>query len=157
MRNRILEIVVFLMDFMRQHQGHQSSGEDLSSALKNMGYSEHEITMAYSWFLEKFDDTPEQYFSSFPSTHHSNRILTSSERSRISSDAYGCLIKLLNMALINDEQFEFILERAAIFESETIALDQIKLIASSIVFEDIDDFDSLPLFDVKSDQSRMVN
>lgn len=145
------------MDFMRQHRGHQSSGEDLSSALKNMGYAEYEITTAYNWFLDKFDDTPEQYFSSFPATHLSNRILTPVERGRISPDAYGFLIKLMSMSLINDEQFEFILERTAMFESESIALDQIKMIVSSVVFEDLDDLDNLSILDVRSEQTRLVN
>ena len=55
MRNRILEIVVFLMDFMREHSEQQAAPDDISLELKDMGYSEQEIDTAYNWFLEQFN------------------------------------------------------------------------------------------------------
>ena len=64
MRNRILEIVLFLMDFMRDNEDHKSAPDELSSALQNMGYSEQEITTAYTWFLDQYNGATEQYFSS---------------------------------------------------------------------------------------------
>lgn len=145
------------MDFVRRSGEREPKPDDLSSALRSMGYSEHEISTAYSWFLEKLDDTPEKCFSSFPGAHNSNRILTVWERMRISPKAYGFLIKILNMSLINDEQLEAILERTAAFEVESITLDQMKLIASSIVFDNLNEFETLPIFDSRNDQSHLVN
>ena len=66
MRDRILEIVVFMVDFIQEKKGQMSSTEELSSTLKTMGYSDLEISSAYAWLMERFDDSPEKYFSDFP-------------------------------------------------------------------------------------------
>ena len=73
MRNRILEIVVFLMDYIRDEHEQQSEADDVSIALKNLGYSEPEIGAAYSWFLDQFKGTPEQFFSEFPQSSSPQR------------------------------------------------------------------------------------
>ncbi len=157
MRNRILEIVVFLMDYMKDEQDRQAESDDVSNALRNLGYSEQEIGAAYSWFLDQFKGAAEQFFSKFPEKHSSQRILTESERMYVASEAQGFLIKLLDSSIINDEQFESILERAIFFAGEPITLEQMKIIASAVVFNEADDLESPALLRPVNDQSHLVN
>ena len=157
MRNRILEIVVFLMDYIHDEHEQQSEADDVSMALKNLGYSENEIGAAYSWFLEQFKGTPEQYFSEFPKNRSSQRILTSSERTSITPEAQGLLMKLLNSVVVNNEQFESIVERATFFATEPITLEQMKIIASAVVFHETDDQDRPSLIGPSDDQMHLVN
>ncbi len=145
------------MDFMRDNEDHKSAPDELSSALQNMGYSEQEITTAYTWFLDQYNGATEQYFSNFPARHGSIRVLTEAERLRISPEAYSFLIKLLDSNVITDEQLEMIIERITFFNAEPMSLDQIKLIASAVVFDDFDGFEDQSLIDIRADQPTSVN
>lgn len=157
MRSRILEIVVFLMDLMRDNQDQLSDGDDFSDALEDMGYSEQEIDTAYNWLMEQFNGVPQKFFSEFPKSHSSQRVLTARERMHITPEAYGFLLKLLQGALITGEQLESIIERATFFDSEQVTLEQMKFISSSVVFKDNDEVDHLGLLDVRNDRFNSVN
>jgi len=139
LRNRILEIVVFLMDYLRENGGPVGEVDDLSEQLTEMGYSDIEISSAYSWILEKMDRTPETCYSGFPANHASARVLTAEERGQLSPEAYGFLIKVRYLGLVDGEQLESILDRLALLGSAPVALDQVKLLASSILFRDGED------------------
>ena len=157
MRNRILEIVVFLMDFMREHSEQQAAPDDISLELKDMGYSEQEIDTAYNWFLEQFNTSIEEYYADFPENGSSIRILTNEERHQLSAEAYGFLLKLLNNQIIDPEQFESILERVVLLVGEPINLDQMKIIVSSVLFREIDQFEVDTFFDTPIDSSTSLH
>ena len=93
MRNRILEIVVYLMDHIQEHRGQIIDIEDLSANLRGLGYTENEISSAYSWLVDRFEASGDNFFSSFPEEHCSTRILTDYERYMFTPDAYGFLLK----------------------------------------------------------------
>jgi len=137
MRNRILEIVVFLMDYLQQGAGDNFQADEISDTLEQMGYSDNEIDSAYKWMLDRINETPETYFSKFPKEPMAHRILTPIERQQISSDAYGFLIKLRNLGLVNDEQFESSLERASQLGQYPVVESQMKLLVSSVVFPEL--------------------
>ncbi len=157
MGNRILEIVVYLMDHMWENQGRLPSVDDLSPDLKNRGYSDSEISSAYSWVMDRYESAHETYYSRFPQVHSSNRVLTVEERSRFTPTAFGFLVRLINLRLIDDEQLESILERGALFGPETVNIDQVKLVVSAVVFEEFGDTEGFSLFDSHIDPSSRIN
>ena len=140
MRNRILEIVVFLMDFLQHGAGGNFRPDEISSTLEEMGYSDNEINSAYKWMLERLNDTPETYFSKFSKVPFSHRILTATERHQISPEAYGFLLKLRNFSLIDDEQFEASIERAIQLGNYPVSENQMKLLVSSVLFPELGGF-----------------
>lgn len=138
MRNRILEIVVFLMDYLQQ--GNVAGSflpDEISSTLEQMGYSDNEISSAYRWMLDRINDVPEACYSKFAKSPISNRILTPIERQQISPDAIGFLMKLKNFSLIDDEQLESSIERAVQLGTFPVTESQMKLLASSILFPEL--------------------
>lgn len=145
------------MDYMREDHVLPSESDDFSTTLRTMGYSDNEISSAYFWLMNRFDNAPEQLFSEFPAIHYSNRILSTAERARMTTDAYGFLIKLLNHSLIDTEQFEMILDRAAVFGTDPISSEQVKLVASSVVFRESDDFSGDDMDDNISNSSILIN
>jgi len=145
------------MDYMRDSKGCLSESEDFSTTLKTMGYSDNEISSAYFWLWNRFDNSPEWLYSEFPKVHMTNRVLTAAERVRMTTEAYGFLLKLLNLSLIDSEQFETVLERVSVFGGDPVSFDQIKAIASALVFLEFDEFGSVEQFDIKSDRLKMVN
>ncbi|MDD5425502.1 MAG: DUF494 family protein [candidate division Zixibacteria bacterium] len=157
MRNRILEIVVYLMDHIQEHRGQIIDVEDLSAHLRSLGYTENEISSAYSWLVDRFESTSENFYSDFPEIHCSNRILTDYERFQFTPEAHGFLIKLLNQNLIDDEQFETVLERGAIFNPKPITEEQIKLIVSSVIFNDMNEFEGVLHYEINPDKSHSIN
>jgi uncharacterized protein Smg (DUF494 family) len=157
MRNRIFEIVVYLIDYMQGDPGRFAATDEVWEELEAQGYSEDEISSAYSWLLKRFDSSPQRFFSSFPKEHSSHRILTVTERSQLTTEAYGFLIKLLNRNLINDEQFEAILDHVSAYGPKPSTLDHIKVIATSVVFSGWSESDSQAKLDEKSSRSRFLN
>jgi len=140
MRNRILEIVVFLMDHLQHDAVGNFRSDEISNTLEQMGYSDNEINSAYKWMLNRLNDTPETYFAKFSKEPFSHRILTSAERQQISSDAYGFLMKLRNFSLIDDEQFESSIERAIEMGNYPVSESQMKLLVSSVIFPELGGF-----------------
>ncbi len=142
---------------MREHSERQPAPDDISLELKDMGYSDNEINTAYSWFLEQFNSSIEEYYRDFPETVNSIRILTEEERLQLSSESYGFLLKLLNNRIVNSEQFEAILERILLLTGETIDVDRMKIIVSSVLFKEIEQGDVGLFFETTSEQSNFFH
>lgn len=157
MRSRVLEIVVFLMDYLRDKQGRFSGPDEVFDSLEDIGFSQNEISSAYNWLMDKFGASPEQYFAEFPKVAAAGRILSSSERLHITPEAYGLLIKLVNLSLINHEDFEIILDRAMILGTRPIDADQIRMITSAVIFREFDQSGRGSFLDIFSDQNNNVN
>jgi uncharacterized protein Smg (DUF494 family) len=157
MGNRILEIVVYLMDQMRENNGGLPDVEEVSSELRTLGYSQSEIKSAYTWVVDRFDGSSETFFTDFPIEHFSNRVLTPYERLQLPPEAFGFLIKLINLKVIDDEQLEAVLERTLNYGGRPISMDQIKAIASAVLFDEVTEPDAPSVFDSKIDPSLNIN
>ena len=157
MGNRVLEIVVYLMDHMRENNGSLPDMDDISLELLNLGYSDGEISSAYTWVVDRFDGNGETFFTDFPDEHFSNRVLTPYERLQLPPDAFGFLIKLINLKVIDDEQLEAVLERTMTYGTRPVSLEQIKAIASAVLFDEMVEPDAPSVFDAKIDPSLNIN
>lgn len=157
MGDRVLEIVMHLMDHLRDNHGQLSDMDGVFSDLKGLGYTDNEISSAYSWVMDRFDSSDTSFFSQFPEKHYSSRILTNYERHLLTPEAHGFLINLLHHNLIDDEQFESILERSTMFSPKPVTLDQMRLVASAVVFRDFSEFDESGWIDTEGDPSQVIN
>ena len=137
MRNRILEIVVFLMDFLQQGAKENFHPDELSDTLEQMGYSDSEISSAYKWMLERLHGSPEKYFDRYPEKPKSLRLLSSVERQQISPAAFGYVLKLKNLNLITDLNMESILEKASQIGTYPMSESQMKILVSTVVFPEL--------------------
>jgi uncharacterized protein Smg (DUF494 family) len=155
--SRVLEIVFYLMDHFQEPDDQASSISEFSSDLKSLGYSDEEISSAYGWVLDHLSAAGESLYSSFDGQIGSSRILTDQERARMTSDAYGFLIKLSNMGFLSGEQFEKILDRLGIVGSRMVTRDQVKLIASAVLFTQQDQLDSILMADGELDLTTQIN
>lgn len=136
MEDRILEIVVYLMNQLAEERGSLSTIDDMSDDLRSLGFTDKEISSAYIWLLNHFEDYPESFeFHDKDNKCKSLRILSDLERKVISPDGYGYLLQLRTLRLLSTEQFEMILDRCALFTTDPIDLDEIKLYASAALFD----------------------
>lgn len=157
MRNRILEIVVFLMDYMRDRTDRVSGSDELSNILVDMGYSEHEISTAYNWFLDQFNNANEEHYSSFPDSFGSTRIFTDIEQRQLNTEARNFILKLLHTGIINEEQMETVLDRILLLADEPIGIEQIKIVISSIIFKDNEMLESQTFTETNRINPQMIN
>ncbi len=139
MQEKIIEIIVYLVNEMRREK---RLGEIDLSPLKDVGYTDNEITSAFSWLLDKLEvgeslshELPTRLASGSP---HSHRVLHEGERAVISPDAFGFLIQLQELGMLGDMELELIIDRVMMAGYAHVGVSEIKTIAASIMF-DLDD------------------
>ena len=150
-RERIMEILVFLLAEMRSHKA--LTEIDLKP-LSQRGFSENEISTAFSWLFDKialtggFDDSPLLFATPFgnprsidssrPLADGSVRIYHDVESSVIGKDAHGYLLQVHALGLLSDTDMEFIIDRIMMAGVTNAPLDEVKELVASTVF-DFDD------------------
>ncbi len=154
---RILEIVFYLMDSLQENDDHLASLSEYSVELKGLGYSEDEISFAYNWILEHLQSTGENLYTAFPHKSCSSRILSIVERTRLTPEAHGVLLKLFNLGLINNEQLEKIIDRLSMAGPRVVTPAQVKLIASALMFDDRCEIDFSLMGDCDTDLPSQPN
>lgn len=137
MQERVLEILVVLLGEFNRQQGDLLDIGVLSQGFLQQGYTENEINMAFSWLAERlWAHSVEASDEDVEECASGHRILHDIERSILSPEAYGYLIQLRELGLIDVLQMEAIIEQAILMGSEDIGEEDIKAIAASVVFED---------------------
>lgn len=137
MGSRVLEIVVFLMSHIKDHQGRLESIDDISSVLKSNGFTDNEISSAYSWVLDQIQ-AGSQLVLDDGHSNNSFRILSEQERMDFTSEATGYLLQLRHLGLVSDSQIELILEKSVFLGCPPIDLEQIKILIGAMLFRESD-------------------
>jgi Smg protein len=133
--DRVLEIVVLLMSHLKENQGQLDNLEEISDSLKSQGFTDNEISSAYSWVLDQLQvDSQFLYEASAPLT--SFRILSDRERQHFSTKSIGYLLQLKHVGVINEAQMEMVLERGSLIGQSPVDLEQIKIIIGTVLFRD---------------------
>jgi len=131
---RILEIVFYLVQHMRDNNGALMHLDDISRSLKNMGFSENEISSAYGWFLEEVQSRGMQELLDSSTRNIPPRVFSELEKQILDSKTQGFLIQLYKLGLLTGEQFEAIMDRVYLLEPNHVDLNTLKIIAASIIF-----------------------
>ncbi len=150
---RILEIVFYLVEHLRSHNGQIGPFNVISKDLRSRGFTDSEISSAYGWFLEEMQKEGGRISPTVGSAQ-SFRVLSPLELEHFTPDAAGFLIQLLRFRLISPGQFEKIVDKAFLLGSEKIDLPVMKVIAARYVFSSGTAVD-LNLFNL--DGSEVVN
>lgn len=136
MGTNVIDLIVYLVNRMKAGD---SLGDINLESLKT--YNRAEISAAYSWVIQKRESGELESIirhdkrsgKSFPP-----RILHFAERMVISPGAYGFLLELLNLGLIDYAMLEKIIEAVMLNATERVSLDKIKETVSGIIFS-VDD------------------
>jgi uncharacterized protein Smg (DUF494 family) len=103
--------------------------------LREQGYSENEINLAFNYFLLTSGNRQAATTSS------KARVLHPVENVFVSPEAYGHLLKLRALNIIDDGQMERIIEKALTETDHPVGVDEMKRAAYKILFriEETDD------------------
>lgn len=134
MRSNVIDIIVYLVEHIR-------IGESLKeiNMEKLRNYDRSEISAAYSWIMQKERSGElEKVFKRkkmVQNTKTPQRILHIAERMVITPEAYGFLLELMNIGLIDYEDLEKIIEKVMLHSNERVSLDKIKEIVTRSFFD----------------------
>lgn len=141
MQERIIEIIVYLVNEMRNNK---SLGEIDVKVLEEGGYTQAEISSAFSWLFDKLAVSNQVLSHVERQVERSYRILHEVEKMVITPEAQGYLIQLRELGILDDVMLETAIDRAMMSGYSKIGLDETRIIVASLVFE-------------KDDQKRMGN
>jgi len=138
---RVLEIVFFLIDVLKENRQGLGDMHSLSADLREMGYGEDEISRAYRLIADGFDLEPDTLFTAFPEQSGAVRVFTLEERLALTIEAQSFLLRLLHSGLIDLELFETIIEQATFSGEVVVDIDHLKQIAAGLLAIDTADTD----------------
>lgn len=145
MRNSIVDLIVLLARRVRLGE---SLNDIKDESLKN--FDKSEISAAYSWILQKYplpsptQNTGNAYLlaekgskgtSVKPNPDHNHRVLHFAERMLITPEAYGYLLEMVEIGIIDQTVMESVIEKVMFHTSEKITLDQVKKMIAELLFE----------------------
>jgi Smg protein len=134
MRERFLDIVTVIARYIFEEGRGADEEQAITEELVAEGYDPREVAEAFEW-LEQVAATRVGRPEGGALDDSAARVLTPTERLKIHSQAFGFLIRLRQLGLIDGRVLERILERAMDVEAEEIGLDEIRAIAALVIFD----------------------
>jgi uncharacterized protein Smg (DUF494 family) len=131
---KIIEIIVFLLSELKNNK--QLADVDMHK-LENLGYTQNEINTAFSWVYSKIY-AGEKIFTERQKENNSQRFLHDLEQNIISPDAYGYLIQLKELGLINNMDIDLIIDKIMVSSYSRVEEQDMKLIIANYLL-DIDE------------------
>ncbi|RLD17110.1 hypothetical protein DRI50_00195 [candidate division KSB1 bacterium] len=131
-QERIIEIIVYLLQELKRSQV-KGNYSNISKKLVSRGYTENEINFAFSWVFNHFQEKRHAPEESLEYSSRSSRVLHEVEKMVIQPEAHGYLLQLRQLGLLDDYEFELVIEKALTLGTSIITIDDIKTIAGSII------------------------
>ena len=134
MEERIVEIIVYLLNEMQQDRA-QLEKINLTKELLSKGYTDNEINLGFSWICNRSSISPLRKKYDINNYNEDDDHSVSIDKIVISPDAYGYLIHLIKLGVLNDNDVELLAESALSFGKSNIDVEDLKSIVASIIFK----------------------
>lgn len=134
---KIIEIIVYLLSELKNNK--QLAEIDVDK-LSTLGYTENEINTAFSWVYSKIY-AGEKIFADDSKDTKSQRFLHDVEQNVIEPEAYGYLIQLKELGLINNMDVDLIIDRIMVSSFTNVELEDMKMMIASYLL-DLDDMNN---------------
>lgn len=142
-RERIMEIVFFLLAEIKEDK---PLAEIDLKPLSVRGFSEIEISTAFSWLIDKFSEGPEDpIILALPFGKKPNllgptkdgasfRVYHEIESSIIAPEARGFMLQMLELGILTDSDIEFMIDRIMLSGTTNASLEEVKDFVSGMLF-----------------------
>ena len=107
-------------------EGDEFALEDLQDGLASSDVTAEELAAAFDAILSLTESSREELPEPETGSRVGNRVLSLEERSRLTPEAYGYLLGARGAGSIDDEQFEWVLERALASGDRRVGLDEMQ-------------------------------
>ena len=130
MVTRLMDLLVLLVELTQKSD---KSFKELDKELIHLGYSTEEIEQAFFWVSSQWHRADHEVTAEID--RPAFRVLSPWEAVALDTEAYSYLLKLQNLGIIGEDQFERIMHRILPFRGERLGLGDIKALAGAVVFE----------------------
>lgn len=132
---RIIEIIIYVISSLKNSK---VISDDNIRELEMLGYTRSEISTAFSWLAEKVEtvrveDKGMPFFKT-----NGFRILHDFEKDLFTKEAYSELLQYMSLGLLNNEQLEVLLHKAAIANFTSVDSKLLKHFITSIHFDHLE-------------------
>lgn len=131
MKEKVVELLMYIMSEMR---GEKSLGEIDLSDLKSRGYTQSEISQAFSWLLENVQMQQAGSLRTSSRSRGSRRVLHDAEKFVLSTESQGYLIQMREIGLLNEDDLETVIERAMASGYDKLTPAELQEIVASVLF-----------------------
>ena len=133
---RVVGLAMHLLREIRAQRLALDDIEELSDELRGQGYSDSEINAAFDWVYDRVDGVnPSEVIYRADANRKSYRVLHPAERAVITPAAYGQLIEMRDLGMLDLEDFERIIDRALAIGGPMSAED-LRTLIHSYLFEE---------------------
>ncbi|HYF02437.1 MAG TPA: DUF494 family protein [Patescibacteria group bacterium] len=135
MFERIIEIIIYVISELRQ----ETKIQDINLLkLQEMGYSQSEISAAFSWLADRVEMSAQMPNFMKPTdekpSQDSFRILHLAERELFSKEAWGEILEMEQIGLLNSTHIEEIIERCAMAGYKVTDVTEVRNMAAQLLF-----------------------
>jgi uncharacterized protein Smg (DUF494 family) len=133
---RVVGLAMHLLREIREHRMALDEIEDMSEELRGQGYTDSEINAAFDWVYDRVDGVdPSEivYRSGF--SKGSVRVLHPAEKAVLSPEAYGQLIEMQALEMLDMEDVERVLDRVLAIGGPLTVKD-LRTVVHSYLFEE---------------------
>lgn len=131
MKEKVVELLIYIMSEMQDNK--RISDIDLSD-LKTRGYTQSEISAAFSWIYENSELNQQRPASSARASEGSRRVLHEAEKAVLATESQGYLIQLRELGVLDEKDFETVIERAMMAGYERLSVTDLREIVASVLF-----------------------
>jgi uncharacterized protein Smg (DUF494 family) len=131
MHERIVEILLFLVSELKSNK--QLNDIDVSFLTKS-GYTQSEISTAFSWLFERMS-VGQPIATSGAATETSFRFLNEAEKMVISPEGYGYLLQCLQLGLLRNSDIETIIDRIMAAGFSNVGVAEMKSFVAGMLFD----------------------
>ncbi|MEX0602348.1 MAG: DUF494 family protein [Bacteroidota bacterium] len=131
MYERVVEIILFLVSELKTSK--QLSDVDVSLLSRN-GYTQSEISTAFSWLFDRMSVGQHLLGESAANTS-SHRVLHELEKMVINPEAHGYLLQWHELGLLSNGDMETLIERIMAAGFSTVGVDEMKSFIAGMLFD----------------------
>jgi uncharacterized protein Smg (DUF494 family) len=142
MNERLVELIIAIIDRLIDRKVDMGGVEVLTNTLVADGYTVGEINNAFMWLYQAVDESFFEEGGILPrcAPKDTLRMLNEFERTLFTTQAYGYILQLSQLGLLDDLQIEELIERAMYTCADMIEIADIKRIVPSIILESMPGF-----------------
>lgn len=131
MKEKVVEILIYIMS---EIQGDKRLSEIDLTDLKSRGYTQSEISAAFSWLYENMQGSQSNAPLNGRAFLGSRRVLHEVEKLALSTESQGYLIQLCELGVLNDRDLETVIERAMMAGYEKLPVSELRQIIAAVLF-----------------------
>ncbi|HQY21787.1 MAG TPA: DUF494 family protein [Ignavibacteria bacterium] len=130
MQEKIFELIVNILNEMQETN--EFNEIDIKKYTSE-GYTKAEINTAFAWIFSKIESS-ELIFNADRKNSRSHRVYHKFEKNLFAKEALGYMIQLKELGIITETDEESIIDKLISAGYKDIGIDEIKMIASTMIF-----------------------